>query len=179
MTTDIGGSKGSDGDAADEEDDSSQDGNSHDDGTDLNQGNGGSSSNDSRPTDKGNGGSSKGTAAEGDFDDGGDSRHTDKGNGGSSKGTAAEGDFDDGGDYGQDRGYNHVKLYRLRQYQEQKADFEFACYLKERRAAQLKNLEIGAVHQVTDTEPEGIMFTITTDERESDTRDRFFTEIVN
>ena len=47
VTTVIGGSKGSDGDAADEEDDSSQDGNSHDDGTDLNQGNGGSSSNDS------------------------------------------------------------------------------------------------------------------------------------
>ena len=32
---------------------------------------------------------------------------------------------------------------------------------------------------MTDTEPEGIMFTITPDERESDTRDRFFAEIVN
>ena len=168
VTTDIGGSKGNDGDAADKEDDSSQDDNSRDDGTDLNRGNGGSSSNDSRPTDKGNGGSSKGTAAEGN-----------EGNGGSSTGTAAEGDFEDGGDYSQDRGYNHVKLYRLRQYQEQKADFEFACYLKERRVAQLKDLEIGVAHQVTDTEPEGILFAITPDERESDTRDRFFAEIVN
>ena len=72
-----------------------------------------------------------------------------------------------------------MKLYRIRQYQEQKADFEFACYLKERRASQLKDSEIGVAHHVTDSKPEGIMFAITPDERESDTRDRFFEELVN
>ena len=54
-----------------------------------------------------------------------------------------------------------MKLYRIRQYQEQKADFEFACYLKERRVAQLKDLKIGVAYHVTDSEPEGIIFAIT------------------
>ena len=72
-----------------------------------------------------------------------------------------------------------MKLYRIRQYQEQKADFEFACYLKERRVAQQKDVETGTAQQVTDGEPEGIMFAITPDECESDTRDRFFDELVN
>ena len=72
-----------------------------------------------------------------------------------------------------------MKLYRIRQYQEKKSDFEFACYLKERRVSQLKGSEVGAVHHVTDIKPEGIMFAITPDECESDTRDRFFDELVN
>ena len=72
-----------------------------------------------------------------------------------------------------------MKLYRIRQYQEQKAGFEFSCYLKERRVAQQKDVEIGVAHQVIDSEPEGIMFAITPDERESDTRGRFFDALMN
>ena len=108
VTTVIGGSK--DNVADDEEDDKSQDANNLDDGVDMNQCNAESGSKDPRHTDKGN------TRTAPDKDNSGSSTgtETDKGNGGSSTGTATERNFGDGGSHGQDRGYNHVKLYRMR-----------------------------------------------------------------